>query len=178
MDSDFKGILLGREEIAAKVAEMGKQIAKDYQGEQVVMVCILRGAFVFCADLARCIDTPVQVDFISASSYGSAAETSGNVQINKDLEIDIEGKNILLVEDIIDSGLTLKTLHDMLLLRRPRSLRIATLLDKYERRQADIEPDYCGFKIPDEFVVGYGLDYDSRYRNIPDIMILSEKVYS
>lgn len=178
MNSDFKSILLSREKIDAAVKQMGERITQDYNGEEIVLVCILRGAFIFCADLARSIDLPVEVDFISASSYGRATESSGNVQINKDLEMDIEGKNVMLVEDIIDSGLTLKTLRDMMLLRNPKSIRIVTLLDKTERRKADIHPDYCCFDIPDEFVVGYGLDYDSRYRNVPDVMVLDEKVYS
>ena len=142
-----------------------------------MVVCILKGAFIFCADLVRNLDLPCEIDFISASSYGAGTTTSGNVKINKDVEHDVENKHVILVEDIVDSGLTLKTLKEFFLARRPASLKICCLLDKKERRQADIEVDYSCFTIPDAFVVGYGLDYDGRYRNLPDIMVLDESVY-
>lgn len=178
MSSDFKEMLISKEKIAEAVAELGAQISQDFAGEEVLLVCILRGAFIFCADLARSITLPVTIDFIAASSYGSSTESSGNVRINQDLDVDIKGKNVFLVEDIVDSGHTLKLLCEMMRTREPKALRIATLMDKAERRVVDIKPDYCCFNIPDDFVVGYGLDYNNRYRNLPDIMVLAEHVYA
>lgn len=176
-DADIKDILLTKREIDSKVAELGRSISQDYAGKDVVVACVLRGAFVFCADLVRQLDLKLSIEFLEASSYGQSSNTSGNVQIRRDLGEDISGKHVLLVEDIVDTGLTLSRLRDMLLVRRPASLKICTLLDKPSRREVDIPVDYLGFSIPDEFVVGYGLDYAGCYRNLPDICVLDASVY-
>lgn len=167
-------VLLDREVIRQKIAELGTQISRDYKEKDLLLICVLKGAVIFLSDLMRYLITPVQVDFIAVSSYGSATETSGAVRILKDLESSIAGKHCLIVEDIIDSGLTLKYLHENLRSRQPASLKIVALLDKPERRRVDVQPDYVGFRIPDEFVVGYGLDFNGRYRYLPDICVLSE----
>lgn len=174
---EFEKVLISREEIKDAVEKLGKRISKDYEGKELLLVCILKGAFVFCSDLVRSISIPLTLDFLSASSYGQTSVSSGNVQINKDLETDIIGKHVLLVEDIIDTGLTLKVLKGIMSVRNPESIKICTLLDKKDRRKVDISPEYCCFSIPDEFVVGYGLDYGEKYRNLPDIMVLSRSVY-
>ncbi len=174
---EFEKVLITREEIKDAVEKLGKRISKDYEGKELLLVCILKGAFVFCSDLVRNITIPVTLDFLSASSYGQTSVSSGNVQIYKDLETDIIGKHVLLVEDIIDTGLTLKVLKGIMTVRNPASVKICTLLDKKDRRKVDITPEYCCFSIPDEFVVGYGLDYSEKYRNLPDIMVLSRSVY-
>lgn len=174
MGKCVKGVLLDREIIRGKVAELGAWISRDYAGKEVLLICVLKGAVIFLSDLVRHLDLPVQLDFMAVSSYGKATETSGVVRILKDLESSIEGRHCLIVEDIIDSGLTLSYLQDNLLTRRPASLKIVTLLDKPERRRVEIQPDYVGFRIPDEFVVGYGLDFNDQYRWLPDICILGE----
>jgi hypoxanthine phosphoribosyltransferase len=174
MGKCVKGVLLDREVIRGKVAELGACISRDYAGKEVLLICVLKGAVIFLSDLVRHLDLPVQLDFMAVSSYGKATETSGVVRILKDLESGIEGRHCLIVEDIIDSGLTLNYLQDNLLTRRPASLKIVTLLDKPERRRVEIQPDYVGFRIPDEFVVGYGLDFNGQYRYLPDICILGE----
>ncbi len=175
---DLEKVLLTREEIAEKVRELGRQITLDYAGKKPVLVCILKGASVFFADLIREIELPLTLDFIAISSYGSATKTSGVVRILKDLDNDILGKDVIVVEDIVDSGITLSYLSKILMQRGAKSLRIATLLDKPARRQVkDLKVDYMCFDIPDAFVVGYGLDYDQTYRNLPDIGILSPKIY-
>ncbi|WP_428829583.1 hypoxanthine phosphoribosyltransferase [Beduinella massiliensis] len=173
-------LLLTKEQIAARVREMGEEITRDYDGMEgeLVLVGILKGAIVFFADLIREIDLPLSMDFMAISSYGSATKSSGVVRILKDLDKDIVGKHVLVVEDIIDSGLTLSFLKDNLLSRGAASLKICTLLDKPERRRVDLHVDYAGFQIPDEFVVGYGLDYAETYRNLPDIGVLRPEVYS
>ena len=168
-------ILLDREAINKKTAELGAQISRDYHGKSLLLICVLKGAVIFMADLMRHITVPVEIDFMAVSSYGASTESSGVVRILKDLDCSIENKHCLLVEDIIDSGLTLKYLEENLLSRQPASIKIVTLLDKPERRKVDIRPDYCGFQIPDEFVVGYGLDFDEQYRSLPDISVLAEK---
>jgi hypoxanthine phosphoribosyltransferase len=168
------GVMLSEEEIKAKVIELSKQIEKDYKGEDVLVVGILKGASVFVADLIRCIDLDVNIDFMSVSSYGAGTQTSGSVKILKDLDVNIEGKNVLVVEDIIDSGLTLSNLVATLETRKPKSLKLCTLLDKPERRTADIYVDYVGFVIEDKFIVGYGIDYDEKYRNLPYIAIVED----
>ncbi len=167
-------ILLTREEIAQKVKEMTGQVFRDYQHKKPVLICVLKGAVVFLSDFMRYLQLPVEIDFMAVTSYGSATTTSGVVRILKDLEINIEGRDVIIIEDIIDTGLTLSYLRENLLSRKPRSFKIATLLDKPERRLAKVEPDYCGFRIPDRFVVGYGLDYNEKYRNLPDLCILLE----
>ena len=171
---DFKEILLTQRQIRRRVGEMGAQITRDYAGRVPLFVGILRGAAIFHADLIRHVDLKVQIDFISVSSYGAATKTSGQVQLIKDLESSIEGMDVILVEDIIDTGLTVNYLLRNLESRGPTSLRVCTLLSKPSRRQVDVPMDYVGFEIPDRFVVGYGLDFDQKYRNLPFIGVLSQ----
>ncbi|MCW3489145.1 hypoxanthine phosphoribosyltransferase [Dethiobacter alkaliphilus] len=168
-------VLLDQAAIKEKVAELGRQISEDYQDKELLMICVLKGAVIFLADLMREISIPVSIDFMAVSSYGASTESSGVVRILKDLDCSIETRHCLIVEDIIDSGLTLKYLEENLMSRQPASLKIVTLLDKPERRRVDIKPDYCGFRIPDEFVVGYGLDFDENYRHLPEICVLADK---
>ncbi len=176
---DLDRILMTREEIAEKVHELGLKIGRDYQGKSPVMVCILKGACVFFTDLIREIPLPLTTDFMAISSYGSATKTSGVVRILKDLDKDIVGKDVIIVEDIVDTGITLNYLMKILIQRGAASLRIAALLDKTARRKVpDLKVDYVCFDIPDAFVVGYGLDYDQKYRNLPDIGILSPRIYN
>ena len=166
--------MYSEEDIKAKVKEIAKQIEKDYAGEELLVVGILKGASVFCADLIREINLDVQMDFMVVSSYGSGTESSGTVKIIKDLDVDIENKNVLIVEDIIDSGLTLSSLVKALNTRKPKSLKLCTLLDKPERRTSDIKVDYIGYVIEDKFIVGYGIDYNEKYRNLPYIGIVED----
>jgi len=175
---DLTHILVTREEIAEKVRELGQQITKDYAGKEPVMICILKGAVVFFSDLVREIDLPMTLEFMSISSYGSATKTSGVVKLVKDLDNDVLNKDVIIVEDIVDSGVTLNYLKNMLGQRGAASIRLVTLLDKPARRRVpDLKVDYSCFNIPDEFVVGYGLDYDQKYRNLPDIGVLSPRIY-
>ena len=178
MYNDVKNVLLSEAELSAKVAEMGAQISKDYQGKNLLLVTVLKGAVVFLTDLMRAIDLPAEIDFMVVSSYGSGAKSSGVVKIVKDLDTEIAGRDILIVEDILDTGITLEYLTQLLRDRNPASIKIATLLDKPARRKANIQADYIGFSIPDEFVIGYGLDYDEKYRNLPFIGILKPEVYT
>ncbi|MBR3430290.1 MAG: hypoxanthine phosphoribosyltransferase [Clostridia bacterium] len=178
MYKDLEKVLITKEEISLKVKELGRRISQDYAGKSPVMVCILKGAAVFFSDLIREIDLPLTLDFMAISSYGSATKTSGVVRILKDLDNDILGKDVIVVEDIVDSGITLNYLQKLLKQRGANSLRIATLLDKPARRKIpDLRIDYFCFDIPDAFVVGYGLDYDQKYRNLPDIGVLSPRIY-
>ncbi|MGB9813951.1 MAG: hypoxanthine phosphoribosyltransferase [Thermovenabulum sp.] len=173
MIEDIKEILISEEEIKAKLKELGKRITEDYKGvDNILLVGVLKGAVLFIADLVRHIDLPLEIDFMAVSSYGASTESSGVVRILKDLEQNIQGKNILIVEDIIDSGLTLSYLYNLLKSRKPADIKICTLLDKPSRRKIDIKVDYVGFEIPDYFVVGYGLDYNEKYRNLPFIGVL------
>ncbi len=167
-------VLLTQEEIREKVKQLAEAVSRDYRDKKPLLVCVLKGAVVFLADFMRFLSIPVEIDFMAVSSYGHSTTSSGVVRILKDLDSSIEHKDVIILEDIIDSGLTLSYLRENLLSRNPRSLKIVTLLDKPERRVTDIEPDYCGFRIPDEFVVGYGLDYNEKYRNLPDICVLLE----
>ena len=179
MNNDIAKILISEEQLQAKVAELGAQISRDYEGKDLLLVSILKGSVVFMADLMRAITEPCSIDFMVVSSYGGANTTStGLVKIVKDLDQDLSGKDVLIVEDILDTGVTLSHLVPMLELRRPNSVRLCTILSKPSRRMADIEPDYCGFEVPDEFVVGYGLDYDEKYRNLPYVGVLKPEVYS
>ena len=179
MHDDISKVLVSKEVLRTKVKELGERITADYEdAQELVVVCILKGAVVFFADLIRNINRHVQLDFMSISSYGNSRSSSGVVQIRKDLEINISGKDVLIIEDIMDSGQTLAYLKEMLQARDPRSLRICALLDKPSRRVADIQPDYFGFVIPDEFVVGYGLDYAEKYRNLDYIGVLKPEVYT
>lgn len=170
-------VLFDRATLREKVAEMGKQISKDYQGRDLLVVGILKGAFIFMADLIREIDVPVELDFMDVSSYGLSTSSSGEVRIVKDLEYSIKDRDVLIVEDIVDTGLTLKYISGVLQNRNPRSIKIACLLDKPSRRKTDIYPDYVGYSIPDKFVVGYGLDYAEQYRHYPAVCILKPAVY-
>ena len=166
-------ILLDAEKIARRVRELGAQISTDYRGQRLHLVGILKGAWIFLADLVRQIDIEVTVDFLGIGSYGAATTSSGQVKITKDLDHSVEGLDVLAVEDILDTGLTFTYLHKMLAARKPRSLKLVALLDKAERRIKPVYADYVGFTIPDLFVVGYGLDYGQKYRQLPDIRILS-----
>ncbi|WP_414698604.1 hypoxanthine phosphoribosyltransferase [Peptacetobacter sp. AB845] len=168
------GKMFTEEQIREKVVELGKQIENDYKGEEVLVVGILKGANVFTCDLIRQIDLDVKIDFMSVSSYGSGTESSGTVRILKDLDTDIKGRNVLIVEDIIDSGRTLSNLVKELQIREPKSLKLCTLLDKPSRRVVDVDVEYVGFEIEDKFIVGYGIDYAEKYRNLPYIGIVED----
>jgi hypoxanthine phosphoribosyltransferase len=167
-------VLIPAEKIQARIKELGAQIAADYPEGNLCLLGILKGAFVFLSDLARAIDLPVRIDFIGTSSYGKGTTSSGEVKLTKDLDTTIEGADVLVVEDIVDSGVTLSYLIHVLEQRRPRSIRIVALLDKPDRRRTPVKVDYVGFQIPDEFVVGYGLDYAEIYRNLPDVCVLQQ----
>lgn len=175
---DVKEVLFTKEQIALKVKELGKRISSDYQGNDLVLVCVLRGASVFFSDLIREIDGDFTIDFIATSSYGASTKTSGEVKLTKDLTSPIAGKHVLIVEDIVDSGLTLKYVKRMFEARNPKSVKICSLLDKPEGRKTELNPDYYGFRSPDVFIVGYGLDYAERYRQLPEICELKPEVYS
>ena len=167
-------VFLTAEQIHNRVRQMGEQITADFPDGPIYLIAILKGAFIFLADLSRTIQTPARIEFIGISSYGRGKTTSGQVKVTKDLDVSIEGHHVLIVEDIVDSGVTLTYLMNVLKQRRPKSLSIATLLDKPDRRLRPVEVRYVGFQIPDEFVVGYGLDFAEDYRNLGDICILSE----
>jgi len=177
MIGDIEEILISQEQISGKVQEMGELISRDYQGKNLFILAVLKGSTLFMADLVRKINLPLSFDFMAVSSYGASTSSSGVVRILKDLDTSIEGKDVLIVEDIIDSGLTLSYLVENLKSRNPSSVKIATLLNKPERRKVQVAVDYCGFDIPDKFVVGYGLDYDEKYRNLPFIGILKPEIY-
>ncbi len=177
MLNDVESVLLSAEELAKRIEEIGAEISADYAGKEILMIGVLRGAVLFMADLARAITVPVAIDFMAVSSYGSGTSSSGVVRILKDLDEDVEGKHVLVVEDIIDSGLTLNYLLDNLKSRKPASIKLCTLLNKPERRKVKVDIDYNGFDVPDYFVVGYGLDYAEKYRNLPFIGILKPAVY-
>jgi len=166
-------ILLRRTAIQKRIREMGRQISRDFKGERVHLIGVLKGACIFLSDLVRAVDLEVSLDFMAVASYGKGSKSSGEVRLNKDLDTSIEGLNVILVEDILDTGLTLNYLMRVLQQRKPKSLRIAALLDKPSRRLKEVKADYIGFEIPNEFVVGYGLDYAERYRNLRDVCILS-----
>lgn len=174
MGKYIKEVLISKEQIHSKVKELGARISSDYEGKDLLLICVLRGAFIFMADLVREIKIPVEIDFMLVSSYGNNTTTSGVVKILTDLDTDITGRNIIIVEDMVDTGLTLKHLKDLLLTRNPESIAICTIFDKPQRRRADIKADYVGMEIPDEFIVGYGLDYAGNYRHLPDVFILGD----
>jgi hypoxanthine phosphoribosyltransferase len=161
--------LLSQEKIASLVKRLADQISQDYQGGEIVLVCILKGAFVFVSDLIRLLRMPVQVDFVRLASYGTGMQTSGNIRITKDIEIAVDGKDVLIVEDIIDSGRTLLFLKDRMRPLRPRSVKVCALLDKKARREVEVEADYLGTEVDDIFIVGYGIDFNEAYRNLPEI---------
>lgn len=178
MNEDIKTVLLTKEQIETRVQEMGRQIAADYQDKNLVVIVLLKGAAWFATDLTRAINLPLRVDFMVASSYGNGTTTSGSVKVKLDISEDIKGKDVLVIDDIIDSGVTFAAITEMLRHYKPATLKTVALCDKAERRQNGMQADYVGFKIPDEFVVGYGLDYAGDYRNLPYIGILKPAVYA
>ncbi len=171
-------VLITKEELDKKVEELGRQISKDYEGKELFIIGVLKGGFIFLADLARNITIPVDLDFMSVSSYGDSSKSSGVVKIIKDVDTNISGKHVLIVEDIIDTGLTLNHLVELLKTRGPLSVKICAALDKPSRRKVDVKVDYKGIEIPDEFVIGYGLDYAGKYRNLPEVCILKKDIYT
>ena len=177
MKNDILKVLISEDEIKSKVKEMGAQISKDYKGKNPVLISILKGAVVFMSDIMREIDIYCDIDFMVVSSYGSGIKTSGIVKIVKDLEVDIANRDVIIIEDILDSGKTLHYITAILKARNPKSIEICTLLDKPERHEVDVDIKYTGFITPNEFVIGYGLDYDERYRNLPYIGVLKPEIY-
>lgn len=177
MRDEMERTLLTREQIRQRVGELGEILSAEYRDKNPVLVSVLKGAFIFLADLCRAADLPCSIDFMIASSYGAGTETSGKVKIIKDLDTVIQGRHVIVVEDIVDSGVTLSHILAMLRERNPASLRLMTLLDKPARRKAHVDIDWTGFQVPDAFLVGYGLDYAEKYRNLPDICILKPEVY-
>lgn len=177
MHEDIEKILIGEDEIKARVAEAGAKISRDFAGKDLIFVGVLKGCFIFMADLMRYVDIQCSMDFMAVSSYSGTSST-GAVKINKDLSEDIEGRHLIIVEDILDSGVTLSYLKNYLMVRKPASISIVTLMDKPARRKADVYADYSCFEVPDAFVVGYGLDYNERYRNLPYIGVLKPEIYS
>ena len=178
MRDDIAEILYTEEQLAEIVSRMGRQISEDYEGKNLFMISVLKGSLIFMADLMRAVTVPCSIDFLSVSSYGKGTVSSGAVRILKDLDDSLEGKDLLVVEDILDSGVTLSFLLKNLSARNPRSIRLCTLLDKPERRKVDIRPHIVGAEVPDEFIVGYGLDYAEKYRNLPYIGVLKPEVYA
>ena len=178
MRDDIKDIIFSEKEIQKRVKELGDEITRDYTGKSPLLIGVLKGCFVFLADIARCIELDCEIRFLTASSYGFSSVTSGKVKIGKDFDYEIKGRDVIIIEDILDSGVTLTALRDFVNERLPASLKICALLNKPARRQAPVETDYLGFICPDEFVVGYGLDYAERYRNLPFIASLMPEIYS
>ena len=178
MKNDIEEILITETKIQERIKQLGEQISKDYKGKNPVMICILKGGIVFLSDLMRNISTKVELDFMSLSSYGDSTKSSGVVRIKKDIDVDIANRDVIIVEDIVDSGLTLKYLDEYFMQHNPKSVKICTLLDKPNAHQIDIKIDYLGFEVGNEFVVGYGLDYAQKYRNLPYIGILKKEIYS
>lgn len=177
MLNDIKEVLYDEGQIRAKVKELGETLSRDFDGRNPLVICVLKGAFIFMSDLVKEMPIKLELDFMAVSSYGASTKSSGVVKIIKDLDTSVEGRDVLIVEDIIDSGLTLSYLIDVLERRNAKSVTVATLFDKPARRSVDLEADYTGFSLPDEFVVGYGLDYAEKYRNLPFIGILKPEVY-
>lgn len=177
MQNDIQEVLYDAQQIGAKVKELGETLSKDFGGRNPLVICVLKGAFIFMADLVKEITVPLEIDFMAVSSYGQSTKSSGVVKIIKDLDVSVEGRDVLIVEDIIDSGLTLSYLIDVLERRNAKSVTVVTLFDKPARRTVELEADYTGFTLPDEFVVGYGLDFAEKYRNLPYIGILKPEVY-
>ncbi|MBP1907383.1 hypoxanthine phosphoribosyltransferase [Paenibacillus turicensis] len=177
MQNDIKEILITAEQIKEKVEQLGVQLSKEYAGRNPLVICVLKGAFIFMSDLVKEITVPLELDFMAVSSYGTSTKSSGEVKIIKDLDTSVEGREILIVEDIIDSGLTLSYLIDVLERRKVKSVKIVTLFDKPARRTVNLQADWSGFLIPDEFIVGYGLDYGEKYRNLPYIGVLKPEIY-
>ena len=178
MNNDIKEVLFSEDELRDKVRQMGAKISKDYLGKELILIGVLKGSVIFMSDLLRSISIPCKMDFMAVSSYGTSTETSGVVRILKDLDFEIQGKDVLIVEDIIDSGVTLKYLIKYLAARKPNSLEVACLLNKPDRRRVEIDVKYLGYDVPDHFLVGYGLDYAEKYRNLPFIGILKDEIYT
>ncbi|MBJ6361258.1 hypoxanthine phosphoribosyltransferase [Paenibacillus sp. GCM10012307] len=178
MLDDIKEVLYDAQQIQDKIKELGDTLSRDFEGRNPLVICVLKGAFIFMADLVKNINIPLEIDFMAISSYGQSTKSSGIVKIIKDLDVPVEGRDVLIVEDIIDSGLTLSYLIDVLERRNSKSVTVVTLFDKPTRRTVDLEANYTGFSLPDEFVVGYGLDYAEKYRNLPFIGVLKPEVYS
>ncbi len=178
MKEDIKEILYSENDLRKRIKEIGTTISEEYKGRELVLIGVLKGSVMFMSDLMKEIDIPCNMDFMAVSSYGNSTQSSGVVRILKDLDFQIEGKDVLIVEDIIDTGVTLKYLVEYLKARKPNSIEICCLLNKQERRKADISAKYLGFEVPDFFLVGYGLDYDEKYRNLPFIGILKEEIYN
>jgi hypoxanthine phosphoribosyltransferase len=178
MHSDIQEILFTKDDVDQRVMELGKQLSEDYKGLHPLCICVLKGAVIFTADLIRHMDIPLEIDVMAVSSYGNSTTSSGVVRIMKDLEATVEDRHVLIVEDIIDTGLTLQYLTQLLQGRNPSSLKIVSLLDKSSRRKVAFQPNYCGYEVEDHFVVGYGFDYAEKYRNLPYIGILKKEVYS
>ncbi|KUO49986.1 MAG: hypoxanthine phosphoribosyltransferase [Desulfitibacter sp. BRH_c19] len=177
MEKDIKQILVSEDDIKRVVAKLGKEVTSTYEGKEIMVICILKGAVIFCSDLIREIKVPLKLDFMAVSSYGDLTESSGAVQILKDLESSVEGRHLLIVEDIVDTGLTLKYLIGILNARGPASIKTCSFLDKPDRRKVDVKVDFSGVAIPDAFVVGYGLDYAEDYRHLPYVAVLEPEVY-
>lgn len=175
---DLRSVLFTEEQIAKRVAELGAELTRDYEGKHPLVVGILKGASVFTIDIVRQIGTPLQIDFMVVSSYGSGTKTSGTVKIRKDLDTDVKDRHVIICEDIIDSGVTMSNLFALLKTRKPASLKLCALLSKSARREVEVKIDYCGWEVPDEFLVGYGLDYAEYYRNLPCIGVLKPEIYS
>lgn len=178
MEKDIQEILLTEKQIESKVKELGALISRDYEGLNPLVICVLKGSFIFTGDLVKRITIPVEIDFIALSSYGEGTQSSGKVRVMKDLDVSVENRHVLVIEDIIDSGITMSYFTDVLKRRDAASVKVVTLLNKPERRKVNMEADYSGFVIPDAFVVGYGLDYAEKYRNLPYIGILKPEIYS
>lgn len=178
MVNDIQSVLFTEEQIQSKIEELGAAISRDFEGRNPLVICVLKGAFVFMADLVKRLTIPLDIDFMAISSYGQSTKSSGVVKIVKDLDLPVQGRHVLIVEDIIDSGLTLSYLIDVLERRNACSVTIATLFDKPVKRSVELEPDYMGFKLPDAFIVGYGLDYAEKYRNLPFVGILKPEAYA
>ena len=176
-DYAIKEVLFTEQQLREKIAELGAAITKDYEGKDLLIVSILKGSVMVMADLMRAVDLPLQIDFMNVSSYGAGTQTAGSVKILKDLDVDIKGKNLLIVEDVLDSGVTLHNLMKLLRQRQPESIEICTLFSKPSRRRVDVDAKYIGFVIPDAFIVGYGLDYDEKFRNLPYVGVLKEEIY-
>ena len=178
LEKDIQQVLFTQEQLKARVTEIAREIEEDYQGREIMLISVLRGSFIFMADLCRAIRLPCTLDFMAVSSYGKGTSSSGQVQITKDLSEDISGRHVIVVEDILDSGNTLSYLLHVLSARHPASISLCTLLDKPERREKPITADYVGFTVPNAFIVGYGLDYAEKYRNLPYIGVLKPEIYS
>ena len=178
MIRDIDYVLIDKKQISEKIDQLGAQISKDYEGKNLLVLSVLKGATVFMADIMRAITIPCQIDFMAVSSYGSGTTTSGNLKIKKDLDIDVSGFDILIVEDILDSGVTLSKLIELLNSRNAKSVKVCSFLTKPARRQVEVPLAYLGFEVPDEFVVGYGLDYNEKYRNLPYVGVLKREIYS